>query len=237
MNSYFMGIDIGTFSSKGVIINERGRVVTQASVTHDMETPKLGYYKHDTDAVWWHDFKRLSAELLAKSGVKKEEICSIGASALGSDCLPVDQDGNPLRKAILYGIDARSVNEIKWLTEYYGEEKVNELFGRPIVSGDVAAKILWIKNNEPKIHAKTYKFLTGSSFLFAKLTGNYVIDRFLGIASFRPFYRADGSIREEMCEPICRPDQLAEGRVVTDLAGCVTAKAAAETGLREGTSR
>jgi xylulokinase len=234
-NQYFLGIDIGTYSSKGVLTNGEGEVICRASVPHGMENPRLNYYEHDADAVWWHDFCAISKSLIKSANISPTEIRAVGGSTLGSDCLPVDREGNPLRKAILYGIDARSDKEIRELTEYYGKEKVKELFGRPIVSGDVAAKILWIKHNEPEIYQKTYKFLTGSSFLTEKLTGEYVIDRFLGIASFRPFYREDGSIREEMCEPICRPDQLAEGRVVTDIIGVVTAAAAAETGLAEGT--
>ncbi len=233
--TYFMGIDIGTFSSKGVITDAAGNVVARAQTAHGMENPAPGYYEQDAEEVWWHDFCVLSRELLKNGGIGPEKIKAVGASTLGSDCLPVDEECRPLRKAILYGIDARCMEEIDELTKYYGEEKTRELFGRPMVSGDVAAKILWVKNHEPEIYRNTYKFLTGSSYMAAKLTGNYVIDRFLGVASFRPFYRADGSVIEEMCEPVCRPDQLAKGKIVTELAGTVTKKAAEETGLSEGT--
>ena len=232
---YFLGIDIGTFESKGVLADDQGQIVKFKSTRHGMDNPRPNYYEHDAEAVWWHDFCLLSNELIAEAGIKNTEIAAVAASTLGTDCLPVDENIRPLRKAILYGIDARSVDEIDYLTSYYGEEKVKELFGRPICSGDVCAKILWIRRNEPEVYAKTYKFLTGSSYITAKLTGNFVVDRFLGIASFRPLYREDGSIREDMCEPFCRPDQLAEGRMVTDIAGYVTPKAAAETGLAEGT--
>ena len=58
----------------------------------------------------------------------------------GRRLLPVDEEGKPLRKAILYGIDARCTEEMEEMTSYYGEERVQELFGRPICSGDVAAR-------------------------------------------------------------------------------------------------
>lgn len=234
-NAYFMGIDIGTYSSKGIIIDGTGKAVVKAEIGHGMEHPAPGLYEHDAEQVWWHDFCFLSKELLRKSGLDPAVIRAVGASTLGSDCLPVDENCRPLRKAILYGIDSRSREEIRELTEYYGEARVKELFGRPICSGDVAAKILWIRKNEPDIFERTYKFLTGSSYITAKLTGRYVIDRFLGIASFRPFYGPEGQINKELCDPICRADQLAEGRVVTDIAGAVTEQAAAETGLKAGT--
>lgn len=63
----------------------------------------------------------------------------------------------------------------------YGEEQIRQWYGRPLCSSDVMPKILWIKNKEPDIYAKTHKFLTGSSFIAAKLTGNYVVDRFLDL--------------------------------------------------------
>lgn len=232
---YLMGIDIGTYESKGVLTDTQGNVIISCSEPHGMDNPKPNYYEHDADAVWWHDLCVLSKRLLQHSGVAKEDVLCLGVSTLGTNCLPVDKNLRPLRKAILYGIDARSQREIEYLTEYYGEEKVKELFGRPICSGDVCAKILWIKNNEPEVYAKTYKFLTGTSYLVAKLTGNFVIDRFLGIASLRPLYYEDGRIREDMCAPFCRPDQLPEGRVVTDVAGHILPQAALETGLAEGT--
>ena len=120
------------------------------------------------------------------------------------------------------------------MTDYYGQEKVHALFGRPICSGDVAAKILWIKRHEPEVYKKTFKFLTGSSYLTAKLTGEYVVDQFLGQASFRPLYQEDGSIREKECVLYCRPDQLAQARPVHEIAGCVTPQPRRRPGLPWG---
>ena len=232
---YFLGIDVGTYSSKGVLTDESGKVVSRAVTHHGMENPEPGYYEQDADKVWWNDFCILSKMLLQQSGVEPEKIACVGGSTLGADCLPVDKDGHPLRKAILYGIDARCVEEMEYLSQYYGTEKVKKLFGRPICSGDVSAKILWIKNHEPEVYRRTHKFLTGSSYLTFKLTGKYVIDTFLGMASFRPLYYPDGSIHKEMCKPICMPEQLAEGMPVTPICGTVTKQAAKETGLKEGT--
>ncbi len=232
---YLMGIDIGTYESKGAIVDAQGKVLALSAEPHGMEHPKPHYYEHDAERVWWHDLCVLTRRLLEESGIAGEDIAALGVSTLGTNCLPVDKTLRPLRKAILYGIDARSQEEIAFLTEYYGEEGVRELFGRPICSGDVCAKILWIRNHEPEIYENTYKFLTGTSYLVAKLTGEFVLDRFLGLASLRPLYHEDGRIREEMCPLFCRPDQLPEGRVVTDVAGRITALAARSTGLAEGT--
>jgi len=235
-NTYFMGIDIGTTESKGVLIDENCKLVQVEVTTHDIENPKPNYFEHDAEAVWWGDFCKLSKALLENSGIPNSTVKGVGVSALSADVVPVDENCTPLRKAILYGIDARATAEMDYLTEYYGEERVKELVGHPLCSSDCMPKILWLKNNEPDIHENAYKFLTASSYLTAKLTGEYVIDRYLAVSSFGPGYNTDLSINQELTEELyCRADQLAGGRETTDIVGTVTARAAAQTGLLEGT--
>lgn len=235
MKKYFMGIDIGTFESRGMLLDETFRVAADESVSHTMRNPRPGWFEHDAERDWWGDFCKISKALIAHSGIRPEQIACVGASTLGTDCLPVDENCVPLRPAILYGIDARASEEIRWLTEYYGEQKAHQLFGHPICTGDTATKILWIRRHEPEVYKKTAKFLTGSSYLTAKLTGTYCIDQFLAKGSFRPLYRADGSVNEEEIRVYCRPDQVAEAADSTETAGGVTATAAEQTGLAVGT--
>ncbi len=236
-NKYYMGIDIGTHESKGVLIDDDCRIVCCEVASHGVENPKPNYYEHDADQVWWGDFCKISKALIKTSGVQAKDIAAVGCSALSADVVPVDQNCVPLRKAILYGIDARAMAEMDDLTAYYGPERMRQLFGgRPLCSSDCMPKILWIKNNEPEIHKKAYKFLTASSFLTAKLTGKYVIDRYLAVSSFGPCYRSDLSIDAALTEELyCRADQLAEGRETSEVVGSVTRKAADETGLAAGT--
>jgi len=231
---YFLGVDVGTYESKGVLIDQDYNLVASKAVRHGLDNPQPNYYEHDAEAVWWQDLCALTKGLIAESGIDPSQIACVGTSALGADCVPVDADCRPLRKAILYGIDSRAVGEMAFMDSYYGEEKLNALWGRPLCSSDVAPKILWIKNNEPEIYQRTHKFLTATSYLTAKLTGKYVIDKFL-INTFTPCYKPDGSVDEEHCQLYCRPDQLAECRGTMDIVGRVTARAAAETGLAEGT--
>lgn len=237
MGQFFMGIDIGTNESKGVLIDGECAIVAKAVTEHETENPKPGFYEHDAEKIWWGDFCKLSKELLAKSGVAPKDVAAVGCSALSADVVPVNKNCVPLRKAILYGIDARATREIEEITEYYGPERMREIFGeRELCSSDCMPKILWIKNNEPEVFEKTYKFLTASSYLTAKLTGVYVIDRYLAISSFAPCYRDDLSIDEKLTNEIyCRADQLAEGRETAEVVGRVTAEAAAQTGLLKGT--
>ena len=233
--AYFMGIDTGTNSSKGVLIDEQGTIIAEHQTEHAMTNPHPGHYEHDAEKDWWGDFCIISKALLEKSKVDPKDVKAIGTSALGADCLPVDENCKPLRKAILYGIDARATDEMEELTKMYGPEQIKKWYGRPLCSSDVMPKILWIKNKEPEVYAKAHKFITASTYLTAKLTGNYVVDKFLGLASFNPLYNADWTPNEEYCKPICRTDQLAEIHDATDIVGYVTKKSSEETGLAEGT--
>ncbi len=232
---YFLGIDIGTFESKGMLIDADGGNVAVHAVAHRMESPRPGFAEHDAEKDWWGDFRRIAKALLEKSGVNPNKIAGIGVSAIGPCCLPVDKQGKPLRQAILYGVDVRAEKQIAWLNEKLGTDYVLQKYGNPITSQSVGPKILWIKENEPEIYAATNKFLTASTFLTAKLTGQFCIDRYTA-ACFTPMYDlAANDWDYENLSLFCRADQLAECRWTDEIAGTVTAKAAEETGLAEGT--
>jgi len=232
---YFIGIDIGTYESKGVITDAGGHVVASQSCPHEMESPKPGYAEHDAEKTWWGDFCELSNGLIARSGVNPSEIKAIGCSTIAPCCLPVDEACRPLRKAILYGVDVRAGKEIYFLEELFGTEHILAEYGMPITSQSAAAKILWIKNNESHIYRNTARFITGTTYLVAKLTGEYVIDQYTA-ASWVPMYdRHANDWAYGNLDIFCRPGQLAQCRWTNEIAGNVTRQAASETGLAEGT--
>ena len=236
MKKYFLGIDIGTFESKGSLVDgDTFRIAATHAVPHGMENPQPNHFEHDAEEVWWHDYCIITHEIIKKAGIRPEQIACIGTSTLGCDCLPVDENCNPLRKAILYGIDARASKEIAYLENLYGEEKLMRLMGRHFISDDIAPKILWIKNNEPEVYAKTHKFVTGTTFITARLTGNYISDHFLQTGTVSPCYNEDWTVNEEECAIFCRPDQLPGCAYSTDIVGRVTEWAAEQTGLAVGT--
>lgn len=231
---YFMGIDIGTFESKGVIMDGEGAVVAYRACPHVMESPRPGWAEHDAEGVWWHDLCLLSNELIRDSGLRAEQIVSLGVSGIGPCCLPVDENVKPLRKAILYGIDTRAAKEIEALNAEIGEEAILQRYGTPLTTQSAGAKVLWIKNHEPEVYARAVKFVTSSTYLVAKLTGQYPIDRYTA-ATWVPLYNVETGDWEEDLRGICRRDQLAQCRWTDEVAGEVHEQAARETGLAVGT--
>lgn len=85
------------------------------------------------------------------------------------------------------GVDARSKPQIDELLSEYGPDRARQLFGHDPCSSDIAPKVLWFKENMPEVHERAAKFLTASSYLCAKLTGRFKIDRYLA-EDFLPLY-------------------------------------------------
>lgn len=234
--AYFMGIDTGTSETKGVLIDVDANIVASSTAAHDIKQVGPNAYDHDAEKDWWGDFCKVSRDLIEKSGVDPTDIKCVTTSALGLCCVAVDENCVPTRPAISYGIDGRAEKQMRDLEQEWGQEFIDRVFGRPLCSSDVPPKIRWIQENDPDAYERTAKFINSSTYITAKLTGEYYIDTFLGMAGgFKPLYGEDGHPTEETCKGICRPDQLATIAEETDIIGHVTAEAAAATGLAEGT--
>jgi xylulokinase len=230
-----LGIDIGTFESKGVLVDAEGNVLASASHPHRMQVPRAGWAEHDADQDWWGDFVRITRTILADWGGDPRRITGIAASAIGPCMLPVDDQGRPLMNGVLYGVDTRATAEIASLTDSIGAQRIMETCGNALTSQSVGPKILWLKNNHPDLYARTAKVLTSTSYITWKLTGEYVIDHYTA-ANFSPLYDVDRLDWTDALAPDILPlGKLPALRWSTDIAGHVTAAAAVETGLAEGT--
>jgi xylulokinase len=232
---HYLGIDIGTFESKGVLVDGNGEVVATAAKPHKMIVPQPGWAEHRPREDWWDDFTFISRKMLAESGVPPSSIGAVGCSAIGPCMLPVDAEGEPLMNAVLYGVDTRASAEIAELTGAIGEDVLLDRCGNALTSQSVGPKILWLKRNRPEIFARTHKILTSTSYLVHLLTGNFVIDHYTASSS-SPFYLVDALGWSTALAPgIIDLDRLPRLAWTTDIAGEVTARAAEETGLAAGT--
>ncbi|MGH2534355.1 MAG: FGGY-family carbohydrate kinase [Thermomicrobiales bacterium] len=229
-----LGIDIGTYSSKGVLCTPSGEVLASATIEHEMSIPRPGWAEHDADAIWWGEFVQICRQLL-NGRYSGGDVGAVAVSAIGPCMLPVDKDGRPLRPGVLYGVDTRATEEIAWLNDRFGEQAIFELSGMALTSQAVGPKILWLRRNEPEIFARTHKILTSTSYMVYRLTGEYVIDKHTG-SYLTPLVDIDQLAWDNrFAEPIIEIDKLPQLLWSTEVAGEVTPAAAAETGLRPGT--
>ncbi len=234
--SYTLGIDIGTFESKGVIVDHQGNIIATSTAPHELIVPQPGWAEHRADEDWWHDFCTISRQLIADTKIDPSDIKCAATSAIGPCMLPVDADGRPLMNAVLYGVDTRAEAEIAVLTGNIGADRILQVCGNALTSQSVGPKILWLKNNRADLYAETAKVVTSTTYLVHRLTGEFVIDHYTA-ANFSPLYDVNGQRWIHGLAPeIIAPEKLPRLLWSTEIAGRVTAKAAAETGLVEGTS-
>jgi xylulokinase len=233
--SVYLGVDIGTFESKGVVVDRQGAVVASAARPHGLIVPHAGWAEHRAEEDWWADFVWLARKLIADSGLAPSEIKGIGASAIGPCMLPVDSDGAPLMNAVLYGVDTRAAREIEELTASIGVETIFTRCGNALTSQSIGPKILWLKRNRPDIYARAHKFLNSTSFLVHRLTGRFVTDHYTA-ANASPLYLIDEQTWSGALAPgVTELDRLPELAWTTEVAGGVTPRAAEQTGLPPGT--
>lgn len=231
-----MGIDVGTYSTKGVLCTPDGEILAQRQVEHGLSVPRPGWAEHDADAVWWGDVCTISHALLTRAQVTGADVSAISVSGLGPDLVPLDKAGHSLRPAILYGIDTRSGSEIADLNAQFGVESMTGLGGMTLSAQSIGPKILWLRRNEPEIYARTRYLCSASSFLVYRLCGEYVLD-YLTAAFFNPLFdiralRWSDRYADEIVGKVPLPSLAWPGEVV----GKITERAACETGLRVGTS-
>jgi len=232
---HLLGVDIGTYSAKGVIVHRDGTVKATRAVDYAVSFPRPGWAEHDADAIWWSSLVRIVRHLLAVSGVAADDIAAVGCSAIGITMLPVDANGRPLRPSVLYGIDTRAVREIAALNAALASEAPP---GRPstvLSVNSIGPKIRWFRDHEPELFARTHKVLTASSYLAFKLTGAYAVDAY-SVQGFEPLYDGDRQAWDPVAaRHVCDLDLMPTVHEPTDVVGTVHGAAAAETGLVPGT--
>lgn len=237
--TYVIGVDIGTYESKGVLVDRSGQVLASTAVAHRLEIPRPGWAEHDAEQTWWADLVKISRALLDEAdrqhGISAAQVEAIGISSIAPAVVPVDHQGTALRKAILYGVDTRTNQEIADLNAAIGEDAIFDVSCQSLSSQSAGPKILWIRNNEPDIYARTAAFMSGAGYLVHRLTGERVMDHYTA-ASFAPMYDLKQTKwAEERVRMITHLEKLPKLIWSHDIAGVVTEEAAVATGLHPGT--
>jgi xylulokinase len=230
-----LGVDVGTYETKGVLVTPAGEVRAMAVRPHKLLFPRAGWAEHDPEETWWGDVVFVIQELLKTDGVTSEQVAGVGISAIGPDVLPIDEDLNPLRMGILYGIDTRAVDEIAEMNAQHGAENIFQSCANMLSSQAVGPKMKWIAKHEPEIYRKARWFVDATTFIVARLTGRVVVDHF-SAGNFHPIYDPwKHEWNPVMCEGVVEIERLPELAWSHEVVGEITPKAAEITGLLAGT--
>ncbi|MDX2195186.1 MAG: FGGY family carbohydrate kinase [Cytophagales bacterium] len=170
---YIIGIDIGTTSVKGIIIDEFGNILNQVIKEYIVES-KGDVCELDSEVYWSAVCYCINA--LIVNNINSAQVAAISFSSQGETLICVDKEGVPTRKAIIW-LDNRSVNESEIIKKQFDSHALYHTTGLPeVIPTWTATKILWLKVHEPHVFANTAKYLMVSDYIIYKLTGIYVTE-------------------------------------------------------------
>ena len=227
----YLGIDIGTGSSKGVLTDHEGTVLREARRDHTTSNPRPGWFEHDAQEVWWGDVVALSRELLDGTDGPVSAVC---VSGIGPAVVVTGDDDEPLRPAILYGIDTRCARQAEALNASIGEDSLIERVGNVLSTQSLGPKLQWIADEEPETWRRARRMYSAPAWVVRRLTGEYTLDRYSASTS-DPVYDLT---RRDWWEQGWQPyDQLERPRLAwpAEIVGEVSAAGAEETGIPRGT--
>ena len=128
--------------------------------------PRPGWAEHDAEKVWWEEFVGLCRELLPKG---EGRVVAVGVSGIGPCVVPCDANDEPLRQAILYGIDTRATAEIDELSSLLGRDEILRRCGSVLSTQALGPKLVWLRRHEPEVWAATARWHMASSFVVSRL--------------------------------------------------------------------
>jgi xylulokinase len=233
MSDVVIGIDIGTSSTKAVAVDAEGSVHALERAEHGVDMPSPRCVEQDAETVWWDQSCDVLRRLTARIAATSHRVCALAISGLGPCVLPCDAKLRPLRPAILYGIDMRAELEIGELNAELGADRILAGGGSQLTSQAGGPKLMWLRRHEPAVWMRTAGFFTASSFVIARLTGEYVMDRH-SASQFNPMYDLARSEWSSWADEIAAGVPLPRLVWSDEVCGVVHSEAAATTGLPVG---
>lgn len=236
---FILSYDIGTREVKACLVDVGGTLISKACDKYQgISHPYLTWAEQEPEMVW-KAYISATRKILDETHINPAHIVCLSFDGNYESCVAIDRNVNVLRPCIMW-YDVRSIAQAERIKKKIGEDAVCEITG-PETTGPIifpfymGPKILWIRDNEPKIFNKTFKFLTTKSYVIAKLTGRFVTDTdiALGTLLYNP---ATKSWSKRLCDSLNIPIQkLPELHSPSEVIGEITQDAAKKTGLSEGT--
>ncbi len=226
--NYYIGIDLGTSSLKGILTNSTGEVVRQATASYPIIYPQNGWTEQNPSD-WIVALNSVLAKLV--TGYEKDvKGVSFGGQMHG--LVVLDKYGNVIRPCILWN-DGRTENQTKYLNETVGKDFLVRYTGNIAFAGFTAPKLLWLWENEPDHFAKISKIMLPKDYLVYYLSGEFSTD-YSDASGMLLLDVANRCWSKEMCE-IChvKEEQLPTLHESYDVVGTLKQDIAYKLGLSD----
>ena len=201
---YIIGVDLGTSGTKTVLFDREGNVVASATEEYPMYQPQNGWAEQAPED-WWRAAAGTCRQVLEQSGIDAKDVKGLGLSGQMHGLVMLDKNCRVLRRSIIW-CDQRSGKQCDEITERVGRDRLIAITANPALTGFTAAKLLWVRENQPDIYAQCAHILLPKDYVRYMLTGEFATEALLAKVYESP-----------------------------EVTGTVTAEAAKLTGLRPGT--
>ena len=231
MTEYLLAHDLGTSGNKAVLFSADGELVAARTSAYETNFSPPNRAEQDP-ADWWRAVCESTRQLLEEIDAGKVACVALSGQMMG--CLCVDGQGRALRPSIIY-CDQRATAEAERILHAVGAEEFYGIVGHRVSPSYSIEKLMWLKANEPDVYANTFKMLNAKDYVNFRLTGEMATDYSdaSGTNAFdlNSFTWSQRIIEAAGVDAVMFPD-LKES---THVLGSVTAEAAGQTGLTEGT--
>ncbi|MDO4939617.1 MAG: xylulokinase [Lachnospiraceae bacterium] len=169
---YYLGIDLGTSATKFLLVDEKGNIIKELTKEYDLIFPQPGW-SEQLPGDWWKACTEGIPELVRD--IDASQIAGIGCGGQMHGLVALDAQDNVIRPAILWN-DGRTFEEVDYLNNVIGKDKLSEYTANIAFAGFTAPKILWMKKNEPGNYAKIAKIMLPKDYINFMLTGVHCCD-------------------------------------------------------------
>ncbi|HUQ44740.1 MAG TPA: xylulokinase [Candidatus Limnocylindria bacterium] len=233
--SHVLGIDVSTTATRAVLVDEAGSVVGIGVSEYSFDVPRP-LWSEQEPALWWDGAIGAIRQVLAKTGVRGEDVAAIGLTGQMHGLVLLDAADRVLRPAILWN-DQRTAHACDEVREALGgSRRLMEITGNDAVTGLTAPKLVWVAHHEPEVWERTAHVLLPKDFVRLQLTGEHALDKADGAGTQLFDLAARDWSPEVMAALRIPPEWLPPTFEGPEVTGALTASAAAATGLRAGTS-
>ncbi|RAM11533.1 xylulokinase, partial [Listeria ivanovii] len=166
---YVLGIDLGTSSLKGIVMNKAGNLIAEASTDYAIDSPAPGFSEQHPE-YWVIGLEKVMTKLGFAVADFGAELEAISFSGQMHSLVMLGAEEKVVHPAILWN-DVRTTKQCTEIMEEYGDEIIN-ITKNIVLEGFTLPKILWLKQNKPEVWAKVRKIMLPKDYLAFVLTGN-----------------------------------------------------------------
>lgn len=175
VDQVYLGIDVGTSGLKTLLMARDGTVLASNTQDYPIYTPKPNWSEQDPQD-WWRAAVKGIQAAISQAGIKPDQVAGIGLSGQMHGSVFLADGLEPLRPAILWN-DQRTANQCEYIEKQAGgRKKLISMVANPALTGFTAPKIIWLRQNEPRIYKKVRHVLLPKDYIRLCLTGEYATE-------------------------------------------------------------